>query len=43
VTGRIRTHRELAVYQMAFEAAVRVFELSRGFPRGEMGELPRTA
>ena len=34
--GRIRTHRELDVYQMAFEAAMEIFEVSKGFPREEV-------
>ena len=37
--GRIRTHRELEVYQMAFGAAMRLFELSKGFPREETYSL----
>ena len=37
--GRIRTHRELEVYQMAFEAAMEVFELSKSFPREETYSL----
>jgi four helix bundle protein len=36
---RIRTHRELDVYQMAFEAAMQIFELSKGFPREETYSL----
>jgi four helix bundle protein len=28
----IRSHRELEVYQMAFEAAMKIFELSKNFP-----------
>lgn len=39
MTGRIRTHRELEVYQMAFEAAMEVFELSKSFPREETYSL----
>ena len=31
----IRTHCDLEVYRKAFEAAMRIFELSRGFPREE--------
>ncbi|MEA3376633.1 MAG: four helix bundle protein, partial [Chloroflexota bacterium] len=37
--GKIRTHRQLDVYQMAFEAAMRVFELSKEFPRQETFSL----
>lgn len=29
---RIRSHRELDVYQMAFESAMRIFEVSKSFP-----------
>ncbi len=32
---RIRSHRELEVYQMSFDAAMRIFELSKKFPRDE--------
>jgi len=35
----IRNHEELDVYRMAFNAAMRVFELSRSFPREEMYSL----
>jgi len=31
----IQSHEELEVYKMAFEAAMRIFELSKGFPREE--------
>ena len=37
--GRIRTHRELEVYRVAFQAAMEVFELSKGFPREETYSL----
>jgi four helix bundle protein len=37
--GRIRTHRELDVYEMAFEVAMEIFELSKAFPREEMFSL----
>ena len=36
---KIRNHRELDVYQLAFNAAVRIFELSRGFPKEETYSL----
>jgi four helix bundle protein len=36
---KIRTHRDLEVYQMAFEAAMKVFALTRGFPREETYSL----
>ena len=35
----IRNHEELDVYRMAFNAAMRVFELSRSFPREETYSL----
>jgi len=35
----IRTHRDLEVYQMAFEAAMRIFELTKTFPREETYSL----
>ncbi|MDZ7343322.1 MAG: four helix bundle protein [candidate division KSB1 bacterium] len=36
---RIRTHKELDVYQMAFAAAMRIFELSKSFPKEEKYSL----
>lgn len=36
---RIRVHRDLEVYQMAFEAAMRIFDLTKGFPREETYSL----
>ncbi|XGW00547.1 MAG: four helix bundle protein [Leptolyngbya sp. BL-A-14] len=35
----IRDHRELMVYQMAFEAAMRIFELTKRFPGEERYSL----
>ena len=35
----IQSHEELDVYQMAFESAMRVFEVSKGFPREEVYSL----
>ncbi len=35
----IRSHRELEVYQMAFEAAMRIFEVSKSFPAEERYSL----
>jgi four helix bundle protein len=32
---RIRTHCDLEVYQKAFDSAMRIFELSKSFPREE--------
>ena len=31
----IRSHEELEVYRLAFEGAMRIFEVSKGFPREE--------
>jgi four helix bundle protein len=36
---RIKTHRELEVYQMAFVAAMKIFELSKKFPKEETYSL----
>ena len=33
--SRIQSHEELDVYRLAFEAAMRIFEVSKGFPREE--------
>ncbi len=35
----IQSHKELDVYQLAFEAAMRIFEVSKEFPREEMYAL----
>jgi four helix bundle protein len=35
----IQSHRELEVYQLAFEAAMRIFELTRDFPSEERYSL----
>lgn len=35
----VRGHEELDVYRVAFEAAMRLFELSRGFPVEERYSL----
>jgi len=35
----IQSHEELEVYKMAFEAAMRIFELSKMFPREEVFSL----
>jgi four helix bundle protein len=39
MTKRIRTHRELEAYRKAFEAAMAIFELSKGFPHEETYSL----
>lgn len=36
---KIGTHRELAVYQLAFEAAMEIFEVTKSFPREERYSL----
>ncbi len=35
----IQSHEELDVYQLAFKAAMRIFKISRGFPREETFSL----
>ena len=37
--SRIQSHKELDVYKLAFEAAMRIFEVSKGFPREETYSL----
>src|SRR5438067_9960926 len=37
--AKIRTHRDLDVYGKAFDAAMRVFELSKSFPKEETYSL----
>ena len=36
---RIRTHKELRVYRLSFEAAMEIFELSKRFPKPETYSL----
>jgi len=36
---KIRSHNDLEVYQMAFETAMEIFELSKGFPQEEKYSL----
>ena len=36
---KIRAHTELEVYQMAFKAAMRIFEISKSFPKEEKYSL----
>ena len=36
---KIQTHRDLEVFQRAFDAAMEVFELSKGFPKEEIYSL----
>jgi four helix bundle protein len=35
----IRSHKELEVFQLAFDAAMRIFELSKSFPKEEKYSL----
>ena len=37
--NKIRTHRDLEVYQKAFDAAMKIFELSKSFPKEETYSL----
>ncbi|HET6574677.1 MAG TPA: four helix bundle protein [Fimbriiglobus sp.] len=37
--ARIKTHRDLEVYSKAFDAAMRIFELSKAFPKEETYSL----
>ena len=36
---KIRTHRELKVYQVSFEAGMKIFRLSKSFPKEETYSL----
>ncbi|MBK7709632.1 MAG: four helix bundle protein [Bacteroidales bacterium] len=36
---KIRSHRDLDVYKLAFEAAMKIFEISKSFPREETYSL----
>ena len=37
--GKVQTHQDLEVFQKAFDAAMDVFELSKGFPKEETYSL----
>src|SRR5262245_56957092 len=39
MTSKIQTHRDPEVYQKAFDAAMRIFELSKPFPKEETYSL----
>ena len=39
MTGRIRTHKDLNVYKMSFEAGVEIFKITKTFPRDELFSL----
>jgi four helix bundle protein len=36
---KIKTHKELEVYKLAFETAMMIFNLTKGFPKDEMFSL----
>lgn len=36
---KVRTHRDLTVYQKAFDAALKIFEISKQFPKEETYSL----
>ncbi len=36
---RIKSHKELKVYQISFDAAMKIFELSKSFPKDEKYSL----
>ena len=36
---KIRSHRDLDVYKLAFEAAMKIFEITKGFPKEEKYSL----
>ena len=37
--GKIRTHKDLDVYQLSFESGMQIFELSKSFPKEEKYSL----
>ncbi|MBM4424839.1 MAG: four helix bundle protein [Chloroflexi bacterium] len=39
MAGRIQNHTDLQVYQKAFAAAMKIYELSKGFPKEEVYSL----
>ena len=39
MTSKIKTHEDLDVYQLAFKAAMKIFELSKNFPAEERYSL----
>ena len=39
MTNKIKTHRELKVYQLSFEVGMEVFKISKGFPKTETYSL----
>ncbi len=39
IMNMIKTHKDLVVYQMAFETAITIYELTKSFPREEIYSL----
>jgi len=39
MSKRVKTHRELRVYKVSFEASMEIFEITRGFPKEETYSL----
>jgi four helix bundle protein len=39
MAGKIENHTDLQVYQKAFDAAMKIFELSKSFPKEETYSL----
>src|SRR5512133_418761 len=37
--GKIRTHKDLKVYQLSFEAGMQIYRISKKFPKEEMYSL----
>ena len=37
--GKIRTHKDLDVYQLSFEAGMQIFDISKNFPKEERYSL----
>ena len=37
---RIRTHKDLTVYQLSFETGMEIFKLTKNFPKEEMYFYP---
>lgn len=37
--GNIKTHKDLKVYQLSFEAGMAVYELTKSFPKEELYSL----
>ena len=37
---KIRTHRDLKVFQLSFEAGMEIFNMTKSFPKEEMNFYP---